>query len=1360
MYKKRWSQFIVIVLILSLLVPTAFAAEPPVSFPDSDRGYDVQGSVFEPIVYQNPFGALQAHEEMEETLPANEVAGFSTFPISSFLSQDVVTVTDSVYGHVYGLSKGIGPRVASTAKEIEAKDYVINVLKNELGYNTTVQPFTYVRSNATRASDNVIAVKPGKSSKQVIVGAHYDSVSRGTGADDNASGVAVMLGAAEMLKGIDTTYTIKFIAFGAEEVGLRGSRYYVSQMTEAEIANTVAMINLDSLVAGDKMYAYGDLGEKGWVRDQVLALAAILGLDVETNPGLHPDYPAGTTGPFSDHVPFQAAGIPWTYFEATNWEIGDLDGYTQTEKHGVIFHNAKDDLDFLMEEFPGRVEERLSTFTTLLYHFLKEITPPTDEDGFIGIKTSTNLVSMSEVREVEVSIDLGYTPDLKNLEWTFGGLPLSSWKSFQSSTGSYTGPSFITFIKEPYLEDRLVRAIIKFDLPYGTTNLQGRPYPRTKYPELLGEYNLAVGDAATKVTAKTAVKLNAYDSYHTYDEIMPAIDRIFRLLKDDRHLDYKSLGKSFEGRDIPFVALAKEAADITRYQNETLPLMLENPAALIEMIDQGTAGQHKPAIWFNNLHSDEAPGIDAQIDLLEMFATQDEITFNTVKDGKQIEVTLNVEEILDNFIILFNLAHNPDGRYHNIRTTVNGFDPNRDMSYQMQVETVAVAEEVAKWSPMIFNDFHGFVPDFLIEPCTPPHDPNYEYDLLMDGMIDHAYAMGEAGISNTKYTGYIVPKYDYGSGWDDSAPIYGAMYAMVHGAMGHTIEMPELNQDSNDAVVYAALGSIDFVLNNKDRLFKNQLEIYRRGVEGIDAAALVDPLYKNAKGQQIGRPRGENANFFPEYYVIPVEKGLQKNSLAAYEMAQYFLRNGVKVERTTIDVALGDQTYPAGSFVIPMRQAKRGYANTILYDGSDFSDWPAMYAEVTSSFPDLRGFDKYEIRVEDAFKGKTQPVTAVTIPTTSIPWDVEKLVIRNTNNDAIKVVNELLAVNKLVEMVYSAGTDFVKGDFVVNKKDLEALKDRYYLELVPYTGNAAVKVLEQPKVAAFGNELTFVLKLLGFKLVHYNDAEVIVDESGNAHNSIIKGLIQSGTSYVGLGGNAVNSMASSGLLTGLSRGRTGSSHEGVLKAIVDTDSVITGNYNENEVLYNKSGSWIEGVPTTSRVLASISSEDDYFKAGWWPNNHLVKGKAYILQDQVGEAKVTLFANHIANRAHPHHQFRMLANAIFDGGPGMADFGFDVGFVNPSTSFKLGGDADVTVEIKNNTKEKAEATLIVALYNTTNNMMVNYSYIHKSLNPGDLEKITTGFKIPSAGTYKVKAFVWDNWNNAKPLSDVCEIAVTE
>lgn len=60
---------------------------------------------------------------------------------------------------------------------------------------------------------------------------------------------------------------------------------------------------------------------------------------------------------------------------------------------------------------------------------------------------------------------------------------------------------------------------------------------------------------------------------------------------------------------------------------------------------------------------------------------------------------------------------------------------------------------------------------------------------------------------------------------------------------------------------------------------------------GLDVDRDVDPWLVNANGDEIGRNRGENENFFPEYYVIPVDNDLQKNPLAAYEMAEYFIKN-------------------------------------------------------------------------------------------------------------------------------------------------------------------------------------------------------------------------------------------------------------------------------------------------------------------------------------------------------------------------------------------------------------------------------------------------------------------------------------
>ncbi len=274
------------------------------------------------------------------------------------------------YEHMKYIAYEIGPRVAGSANERKAEQYIQGQFER-IGMESTVQDFSYSRRGSTTKSSNVIAYKPGKSSKQIIVGAHYDSVSVGRGVDDNASGVGVLLEVAEVLKNIPTPYSIVFIAFGAEETGLRGSNFYAANMTQADIKNTIGMINMDSLAVGDKMYVYGGAGEAGFIRDQALEIVKKKKLNVGTNPGLNPEYPAGTTGDWSDHAPFIGLGIPYGYLESTNWEIGELDGYDQTVKHGGVWHTGNDTIEFIESEYPGRIQEHLSSFSTLLTELLK-----------------------------------------------------------------------------------------------------------------------------------------------------------------------------------------------------------------------------------------------------------------------------------------------------------------------------------------------------------------------------------------------------------------------------------------------------------------------------------------------------------------------------------------------------------------------------------------------------------------------------------------------------------------------------------------------------------------------------------------------------------------------------------------------------------------------------------------------------------------------------------------------------------------------------------------------------------------------------------------------------------------------------
>jgi hypothetical protein len=319
------------------------------------------------------------------SIPTTAISVTNTAAVSGFqVTRTPVALEGSLPGeiafsHVTAIADEISSRPTGTEKEAQTAQYIVNALE-ELGYAPETQPFTTLGMSGVVHSSNIIAVKQGLLPQEIVVGAHYDSVPVGTGADDNASGVGVLLEAAQRVKDISTPYTIRFILFGAEESGLGGSKYYAGRMKLEEIQNTIAMINLDSLIAGDIAYVYGDAGDAGVMRDWALTYAKEQNLNLQSQPGINPDYPPGTTGDFSDHAPFKALGIPYTYFESTNWMLGDQDGYTQVSpeygENGKIWHTSYDTLDYINTTFPGRIQERLNLFVVVLQGILTEYQVP------------------------------------------------------------------------------------------------------------------------------------------------------------------------------------------------------------------------------------------------------------------------------------------------------------------------------------------------------------------------------------------------------------------------------------------------------------------------------------------------------------------------------------------------------------------------------------------------------------------------------------------------------------------------------------------------------------------------------------------------------------------------------------------------------------------------------------------------------------------------------------------------------------------------------------------------------------------------------------------------------------------------
>ncbi|MFD5877925.1 M28 family metallopeptidase [Streptomyces yangpuensis] len=124
-------------------------------------------------------------------------------------------------------------------------DYVKAKL-DAAGFTTTLQTFT--TSGAT--GYNLIADWPGGDPNSVLMaGAHLDSVSSGAGINDNGSGSAAVLETALAVSraGLQPTKHLRFGWWGAEELGLIGSKYYVNNLPTAERAKFAGYLNFDMI---------------------------------------------------------------------------------------------------------------------------------------------------------------------------------------------------------------------------------------------------------------------------------------------------------------------------------------------------------------------------------------------------------------------------------------------------------------------------------------------------------------------------------------------------------------------------------------------------------------------------------------------------------------------------------------------------------------------------------------------------------------------------------------------------------------------------------------------------------------------------------------------------------------------------------------------------------------------------------------------------------------------------------------------------------------------------------------------------------------------------------------------------------
>lgn len=213
------------------------------------------------------------------------------------------------------------------ANLLKVAAYVQQTLES-CGWTVERQPF----SHQGLPLHNLIASIPSKSEPKAakcIIGAHFDAVPGTPGADDNASGVAVMLEAARLLANHPNRHLLEFAAFNAEEYGMIGSAYYAKQLKRNKI-RILGMLSLEMvgytdprpgaqkippLLApfypntGDFLALVGDTKSAEWLKAVKTAFQKVPELPVHSLslPGKGWVFPECR---LSDHSPFWDEGYP------------------------------------------------------------------------------------------------------------------------------------------------------------------------------------------------------------------------------------------------------------------------------------------------------------------------------------------------------------------------------------------------------------------------------------------------------------------------------------------------------------------------------------------------------------------------------------------------------------------------------------------------------------------------------------------------------------------------------------------------------------------------------------------------------------------------------------------------------------------------------------------------------------------------------------------------------------------------------------------------------------------------------------------------------------------------------------------
>lgn len=991
------------------------------------------------------------------------------------------------------------------------------------------------------------------------------------------------------------------------------------------------------------------------------------------------------------------------------------------------------------------------------------------EDATATVTLPTNLTENELAAAMDAGLSLSLDRDTQRgylnpekFPNPYQGGPLDSWKT-QRDTQMFQVDDY----GFAFDDDGKVSLVLYLNISCYFANRSGSvdySAPHSNggaYLDLCGYYTLNV-TAGDEAVGSIHTKIVPYDSFRTVYELYDDIDAL-AAMDTDLYVSKESMGQTTtDGYDMPYLIVADSKESVDKWLAYT-DLVESDPDLALTKLANGDFDDLRVPMFASNVHSNENAAVNGILEFAHLLLENETINVNTLEGftdaGKELlaqemakqnvavpeqiknfasyigfirgengykangslysgqldlaayynvqENRVNVKELLGDVFMVIVPEQNIEGYEHMTRTTGQGYDPNRDEANQTLFEDANAMALVNKFNPMVFTEIHGRVEAMLIEPCTPPHEPNYEYDLIAKQFIQLGEAVGMGAIANNpEHNSFEMPHRDYlrvdndsPSGvawtepWDDMTTAYGSQFPVLIGTAGITWELPVYSDVASELVVpYGLMTQAMYIQANKITMLENQAKLFSRGVNNTNSNELVAPWYVDQYDRpgtqtELMRPvydgEGQNGNFYPECYIIPMDSANQKNLYDAAAEMKYLTRNDVKVNVASKEFTYDGVAYPAGTMVVSMYQAKRSLANSQLFDGTFINVWQGLYSESFAQRSNARGYDRVIVAEPAAYKtimaacpetiNYTQALTYLAAFATQFEGvENADVIIENVSNDSAAAVNALLRAGKTVAMI-TEGSE--KGNFVCSYEDFMTVAKDYVLTATGVYG-AGIKaaVILNPQVYLPGKpadntsgyvETTLrsgsynyrfdwlALTTMGFTMTDdLTKANVIVGSRALSDDALA--AVKAGTPYMGYSNDAITGRSAFMQELGVEISSCDKGTDFLGRVVYPNNTLVNATYiNEgDDVMYEYGTNWFTKLPEGATVLVQnagkdplqgcICLTDDELTAQFNQYNNGVVGFEY----QNGDLDIALFANVLNHKIHQTDEYTFISNFIF------------------------------------------------------------------------------------------------------------------